>query len=174
MKYSQLFPFLHKVTDGLLTHLISSCPATLPSIGTDHHPETTTPTAEMRSGWAPLVLAALASLAEACGGHHKHEDRVWTAEEIAELEYKWGMEVSELERNFSSFTHFCNHTRQGQACGHDLAGPCLVSLLRPPERYHLPSLPGDRSLVLTADVIAVGCRRVAYERSLTGGHDILI
>lgn len=48
----------------------------------------------MRSGWAPLVLAALVSLTEACGGHHKHEDRVWTAEEIAELEYKWGMEVS--------------------------------------------------------------------------------
>ena len=64
----------------------------------------------MRSGWAPLVLAALASLAEACGGHHKHEDRVWTAEEIAELEYKWGMEVSELERLFllspiSAITH---------------------------------------------------------------------
>ncbi|POS76852.1 guanidinobutyrase [Diaporthe helianthi] len=46
----------------------------------------------MRSGWALFVLAALASLTEACGGHHKHEDRVWTAEEIAELEHKWGME----------------------------------------------------------------------------------
>jgi hypothetical protein len=57
----------------------------------------------MRSGWAPLILAALASVAEACGGHHKHEDRVWTAEEIADLEYKWGMEVSEPKRPFLLF-----------------------------------------------------------------------
>ncbi|KAL1880663.1 hypothetical protein Daus18300_001275 [Diaporthe australafricana] len=49
----------------------------------------------MRNGWAPLALAALASLAKACGGGgHKHDDRVWTAEEVAELEHKWGMEVS--------------------------------------------------------------------------------
>lgn len=76
----------------------------------------------MRSAWAPLVLAALASLAEACGGHHKHEDRVWTAEEVAELEYKWGMEVSGREA-FLLFTPFDKKPHsKSQACGHDLAG----------------------------------------------------
>jgi hypothetical protein len=48
----------------------------------------------MRSGRA-LLFAALASLAAACG-HHQHDDHEWTAEELAELEHKWGMEVSYL------------------------------------------------------------------------------
>lgn len=40
-----------------------------------------------------LVAFAFASLAAACGSHG-HDDREWTAEELAELEFKWGMEVS--------------------------------------------------------------------------------
>ena len=86
----------------------------------------------MRSGWAPVVLAALASLAEACGGHHKHDDRVWTAEEVAELEYKWGMEVSG-EAFFPSFAPFDKPAWQGQGMWARLGRPCLVSLLWPPE-----------------------------------------
>lgn len=42
-----------------------------------------------------LLTAALASLAAACGSH-KHDDHEWTAEELAELERKWGMEVRKL------------------------------------------------------------------------------
>lgn len=37
-------------------------------------------------------ILALASLAAACGSHG-HDDHEWTAEELAELEHKWGMEV---------------------------------------------------------------------------------
>lgn len=40
-----------------------------------------------------LLVAALASLVGACG-NHQHDDHEWTAEELAELEQKWGMEVS--------------------------------------------------------------------------------
>lgn len=40
-----------------------------------------------------FVVAALASLAAACG-NHAHDQREWTADELAELEHKWGMEVS--------------------------------------------------------------------------------
>lgn len=40
-----------------------------------------------------LAAAALASLAAACG-NHAHDEREWTAEELAELESKWGAEVS--------------------------------------------------------------------------------
>lgn len=40
------------------------------------------------------ALLVLASLAAACGGGHRHDDHEWTAEELAELEHKWGMEVS--------------------------------------------------------------------------------
>lgn len=39
-----------------------------------------------------LLLVALASLAAACG-NHGHDGREWTAEELADLETKWGMEV---------------------------------------------------------------------------------
>lgn len=46
----------------------------------------------MRALRAALVLAC-ASVAAGCGGHG-HDDHEWTAEELAELEYKWGMEVS--------------------------------------------------------------------------------
>lgn len=51
----------------------------------------------MRSAAVVLVTAVLASLAAACGsGHNHHHDdgHEWTAEELAELERKWGMEVS--------------------------------------------------------------------------------
>lgn len=40
-----------------------------------------------------LLTAVLASLAAACGSHN-HDDHEWTVEELAELERKWGMEVS--------------------------------------------------------------------------------
>lgn len=43
---------------------------------------------------AVLLTAALASLAAACGSHN-HDDHEWTAEELAELERKWGMEVKQ-------------------------------------------------------------------------------
>lgn len=39
-----------------------------------------------------VAAAALASLAAACG-NHAHDEREWTAEELAELEAKWGAEV---------------------------------------------------------------------------------
>lgn len=45
----------------------------------------------MRALRAALVLA---SLAAACGGGRGHDDHEWTAGELAELEHKWGMEVS--------------------------------------------------------------------------------
>lgn len=40
-----------------------------------------------------LTAAVLASLAGACG-NHGDDGHEWTAEELAELEHKWGMEVS--------------------------------------------------------------------------------
>lgn len=39
-----------------------------------------------------LLLLALASCAAACAGGHHKDDRVWTKEELEELELKWGME----------------------------------------------------------------------------------
>lgn len=47
-----------------------------------------------------LVAAALASLAAACG-NHAHDEREWTAEELLELEQKWGAEVSQFYFQFS-------------------------------------------------------------------------
>lgn len=72
------------------------------SIRTTQHPSSLPPSltekagaafATMRCRPAALLTAALASLAAACG-NHKHDDHEWTAEELAELEHKWGMEVS--------------------------------------------------------------------------------
>lgn len=48
----------------------------------------------MRSAAVVLVTAVLASLAAACGSHNHDDGHEWTAEELAELERKWGMEVS--------------------------------------------------------------------------------
>lgn len=44
-------------------------------------------------GFQLVAAVALASLAAACG-NHAHDEHEWTAEELAELEHKWGMEVS--------------------------------------------------------------------------------
>lgn len=46
----------------------------------------------MRSSslWSVLLYSALAA---ACA-HDDHDDRVWSKEELAELEAKWGHEVS--------------------------------------------------------------------------------
>lgn len=44
-----------------------------------------------------LLLLALASCAAACAGGHHEDDKVWTKEELDELELKWGMEVSLLQ-----------------------------------------------------------------------------
>ena len=41
-----------------------------------------------------ILLLALASCAAACAGGQHKDDRVWTKEELEELESKWGMEVS--------------------------------------------------------------------------------
>lgn len=43
-------------------------------------------------GTRALLTAALAWRAAACG-NHGHDGHEWTAEELAELEHKWGMEV---------------------------------------------------------------------------------
>lgn len=51
-----------------------------------------------------LTGAVLASLAGACGDHHD-DGHEWTAEDLAELEYKWGMEVSLLRLFFLHLVH---------------------------------------------------------------------
>lgn len=55
-----------------------------------------------------LHLLALGGLTRACG-HDHHDDKVWTKEELADLEAKWGYEVrhvlpisSLLETQYSS------------------------------------------------------------------------
>lgn len=53
-----------------------------------------------------LTAAVLASLAGACGNHGA-DGHEWTAEELAELEHKWGMEVSLLGPFFCLFFCMC-------------------------------------------------------------------
>lgn len=60
----------------------------------------------MRALRAALVFA---SLAAACG-NHGHDDHEWTAEELAELEFKWGMEVS-LPIVLRGFSFLCPFRR---------------------------------------------------------------
>jgi agmatinase len=48
-----------------------------------------------------LAVLPLAGLTLGCG--HHHDDKEWTAEELAELEAKWGFDV------WSFFSHFPEH-----------------------------------------------------------------
>lgn len=98
----------------------------------------------------------MTSLAAACGGHHKHDDRVWTAEEIAELEYKWGMEVGAEAFLLSPLSTY-QHGRAKHARTTWQAMPRVSPAAA--RKISSPVNPGRSIFALTADVMAVGCRR---------------
>ena len=51
---------------------------------------------------ALMSLLLWSGLSAACGGHGDHDGKEWTKEELAELEAKWGFDVSATLEDRSS------------------------------------------------------------------------